>query len=290
MSLNDGKKILRAKRVKRIGIIVASVSAGAIAVILLGTLLRGGTNTDGYVIKLDNAEKANHFTMSSDEGGKASTILNGEPVNGIYPTSANTIESYIDSLSSETTGGSRNMVHPSREGYYAAVVYTLYLNNTSVDEEQKLAYEVHLDNYVGPTNGARGPLDYARIAIFTSIVGDSASENVTYFGAASNREGLGNELGNDNTREAITGREQGDDGSGHTIRKSSYSGKSSDKYCINFKTGEQSDLLVQEELTIPQGKSMKFTFVHYWEGTDFDCGSYEPDTSTILMSLHFGVL
>ena len=83
MSLNDGKKILRAKRVKKIGIIVASVSAGAIAVILLGTLLRGGTNTDGYVIKLDNAEKANHFTMSNDEGGKASTILNGEPVTGI---------------------------------------------------------------------------------------------------------------------------------------------------------------------------------------------------------------
>ncbi len=290
MGIQQGKNIVNSRKLKKAGIIVASVSASIIVVIMMLAIFKNGSN-GGFTIKIDNPSKDNHVTMSTDAGGKNNTVLlAGEPVNKMYPTTAQSVEEYLSTFTLDNIGGPNNMKdpNPSRPDYYNAVVYTVFLSNYSETEDQKLTYEVHLNGYVAPENGAQNTLDYMRVLVQTSTSNSLTNDQSTTYFARRNNSNLGTVVAEDDYREAVSAYSKVINDANKTVRQSDYQGLSSDGYCVNFQENENNDVIISQDLIIKPKETMRFTFVSYLEGKDPDCKSYAPDSTVLLMSLHFG--
>ncbi len=292
MSVYDGKKIVSARRMKRAGLIIALIAVAGITVAILFAIFQRGGGSSGFTVKIDNPSKDVHFQMQETVNGNASNILSGEPISKIYPASARNIEAYVSSFSDEELGGSKNMIDTNEsraeQGFYNALVYTVYLSNTSMDKEQEFAYEVKLDKYNRPSNDAYGTFDYLRVAIQTSIL-ESNEMNTSYFALASST-GYGTLEGLEDNRECVSEYENTVNDDNLTVRKPTYIGLSKDGYCESFISDKENEAIVRQELKIPANKTMRFTFISYLEGADYDCRGIPPENSMVLMSLHFGVL
>ena len=293
MGLQQGKKLVNSRTLKKAGIITASVSASIIVVVMLLAIFKNGSN-GGFTIKIDNPSKDNHVTMSTTPNGNNSTILSGDPVKKMYPSTAEKIENYLNTFAVSDIGGPKNMLddNPNRaaENYYSAVVYTVFLTNYSETEDQKLAYEVHCNYTAAPLNGAVSTLDYMRVMIQTSTsTTDIAGGRKTTYFAMHNASNYGTSVSDSDDRECVSAYSINyDEVSSKTVRKSEYIGQSEDGFCVNFLQEENNDVIISQELIIKPLETMRFTFVSYLEGKDPDCKSYAPDSSVLLMSLHFG--
>ena len=66
-----------------------------------------------------------------------------------------------------------------------------------------------------------------------------------------------------------------------------------DGYCTEFnELSETNKTLVNDNSTsfvINEGKTLRFTYVAYFEGNDMDCHGSIPAESYLHLSLHFGV-
>ena len=293
MGLQQGKKIVNSRMLKKAGIITASLSASIIVVIMMLAIFKNGSN-GGFTIKIDNPSKDNHVTMSTSPDGTNSTLLSGQPVKKMYPSTAEKIENYLNSFTLSSICGPQNMLddNPNRaaESYYSAVVYTVFLTNYSDTEDQKLAYEVHCNYTAAPLNGAVSTIDYMRVMVQTSTsANDIAGGRKTTYFAMHNASNYGTPVSDNDDRECVSAYSQSyDEESNKTVRKTEYIGQSEDGYCVNYLQEENNDVIISQELIIKPKETMRFTFVSYLEGKDPDCKSYAPDSSVLLMSLHFG--
>ena len=289
----DIKKIKRAKLIKRIGIIGAAVSGVAIVTILVISLLP--SYNSAFTLQIDPINDTNvssHFAMSSGRPGvdgeedvEYTTYLRGEPLTSVKTSEASNVEAYLDSL--EELEGSQNFV--DENDYQRAIVYTVYLSNTSSEEDQLIYFDVKLDGYNAPTNVSEDPLLYFRVLTQTSIVGETEFKN-TYYG---NRrtyqvDEFPNPDGSDN--EPISACHAALDGELNNVLVSDFSSAGNDGYCINFDDYRISGYLVKSaEIFVPAGKVFRFTFAAYFEGRDNDAGGNPPENSYFIFSVHFGV-
>ena len=296
MAFSDGKKIVHNKHMKKIGIITASAAVAAIAVVTLFALVKRGGNGD-FTIKFDSTNTVNHTVMTPSLDGDPAQLLIGQPIKNVKLTTAKLVEEYLKGLvDSKEMGGSQNMAD-AEEGYDDAIVYTIYLSNTSSTENQTLYYELVLDNIVNPSNEAVSPLLYMRNVVQTSVVEkNSVTEKdltTDYFAHAHSsmkEKDWGTIEGADDMRECISSysKVMGEDGK--TVRQPTYIGESKDGFCHNFLDSDNTKNLISESIELAPNEVKRFTFVTYFEGEDPDSfGSVTPDVSTILMSLHFGV-
>lgn len=291
MGIQEGKRIVRLNTIGKIGLIATGASVASLVTIAILAGFRNG-GTGGFTIQIDNPSTKNHVYMTTDPSGTNTVLLSGTPIEKMYPTNASKVEQYLSTFTASTIGGEHNMPDPneSRPDYYVALVFTVFLSNYDKNLDQKLAYEVSLDSYVAPGNGAQSTLDYMRIVVQTSTLdGDSLTRdlNTTYFGAPNNSN-FGTTEGKDDNRECISDWSQTTDGDSYTIRQSDYIGLSKDGYCTNFLEDKNNNILATDDLVIKPLQTMRFTFVGYLEGNDPDCKSFSPDSSVLLMSLHFG--
>ena len=300
MAFSDGKKIVHNKHMKKIGIITASAAVAAIAVVTLFALVKRGGNGD-FTIKFDSTNTVNHTVMTPSLDGDPAQLLIGQPIKNVKLTTAKLVEEYLKGLvDSKEMGGSQNMAD-AEEGYEDAIVYTVYLSNTSSTENQTLYYELVLDNFVNPSNEAVSPLLYMRSVVQTSTVTVKAEDNsviennlvTDYFGYAHSsmkEKDWGTIEGADDMRECISSYSAVMEADGKTVRQPTYIGESKDGFCHNFLDSDNTKNLISESIELAPNEVKRFTFVTYFEGEDPDSfGSVVPDVSTILMSLHFGV-
>ena len=295
MSVREGKKISRAIKLRRIGLIVAGVSTTALVVILLFALAKKGT-ASGFTVKIDNPVGENKISMSNSQNGKGTTVLSADPLKAIWPTTAEDVETYLkDNFTVSSIGGAQNMpdTNPKRPEYSLAQVYTVFLTNNSTEEDQDLIYEVHLENYVAPESESNGPIDYLRVLCQTSVVGDddllTHELNNAYYGLEAPLEAYGTFESEDDHRECISKYEEVQNAAGRTVRKPNFSSTGNEGYCKSFLQDPGSDVIVQEKITIKAGQKMRFTYVSYLEGEDRQCFTKSPYSSQLMMSLHFGV-
>ena len=291
MGIQEGKRIVNLRTLKKAGIIVAGVSATAIVTIMLLAIFRNGGN-GGFTVKIDNPSRDNHIYMTESLNGNNTVLLSGKPIEKMYPTTAEKVENYLSEFNVNDIGGEHNMPDPneSRPDYFNALVFTVFLTNYDESEEQKITYEVNLDSYVAPSNGAQSTYDYMRVMVQTSIVeGDSLSKSLdtTYF-ASPSHSNYGTTISGEDNRECVSSWDNTMDENSFTVRKSEYVGLSKDGFCENFLEDKNNNVLASQELVIQPKQTMRFTFVSYLEGQDPDCKSYSPDSSVLLMSLHFG--
>lgn len=290
MGIQEGKKIVKSKHLKRAGIILASVSSAALVIILMFAIFKTGSS-GGFTIRIDTLSEKNHVTMSDSPDGKSTTLLNAEPVRNMFTTTAKTVEDeFLSTFTVDNIGGAHNMEDTvsGRNGYKAALMYTVFLNNTG-SEVQRLWYELQIDRYVEPSNGAKDLFEYARMIVQTSEGLESLTNeaNTQYF-ARHNNEELGTTEGADDDREAISTHIKTSDTLGNTVRESTYSGMSNDKFCTNFNEDEGNNILFSHYVDIKPNSVLRFTFVMYLEGEDPDCYGKQPEDSVLLMSLNFG--
>ena len=301
MSVREGKKISRAIKLRRIGLIVAGVSTTALVVILLFALAKKGT-ASGFTVKIDNPVGENKISMSNSQNGKGTTVLSADPLKAIWPTTAKKVEDYLKDEKYfpkiSSFGGAQNMPEDNdvraKKGYSLAQVYTVFLTNNSTEEDQDLIYEVHLENYVAPESESNGPIDYLRVLCQTSVVGDDESINNelknAYYGLEAPAEAYGTVVSEDDHRECISTYEEVQNEAGRTVRSPIFTGNGGeDGYCTNFLQNPGSDVIVQEKITIKAGQKIRFTYVSYLEGEDRQCFTKSPYSSQLMMSLHFGV-
>lgn len=292
MAYSDGKKIVRNKHIKKIGIIAASVATVAIVVVIAFAFIRRGSNSD-FTIRFDNTAVLNNTKMFSSLDGEPSVLLVGDPIKQVKPVKAEEVENYLDELMVNGIEGSQNMPD-KEEGYEDAIVYTVYLKNTSDTEVQKLYYELKLEHLTQPSNDAVSPLEYMRTIIQTSTVNnevvDDTNMKTTYYGAIHSKDSYATVAGVDDMRECISGFKKVpfSDDNPITVREPTYIGKSEDGYCVNYMAEEDNDDLILEGLEIAPKETLRFTFVTYFEGRDPDCSGEPPMNCSILMSLHFG--
>ena len=282
---SDAKKIARARLFKRLGIIGLITTTGIIVTFLVLSLLPHGE--EAFSVRVDDSEKAakSHFSMvTSQNSDTPVTYLRADPMPQAKYTSAPKIEEF---LASQTNfEGSQNYKN-EEQTHQLAMVYSIYLNNTSSDEEAIVRYAVNLDGHKQPENTSAAPIEYFRILVQTEIV-DSHNVINTYYGhKRTSYLQIPNE--NNDDREPISIRDSGINENLEQILVSKFKSNGNDGYCKNFGNYELGDYLVDDELTIPAGKSVRYTFVAYYEENDLDCTGSAPENSYLLLSLHFGI-
>lgn len=292
MSINiaDAK---RKKLIAKLGFIGLIVSTLILVVILILTFFPRGN--DAFTIRIDTIDQAaNHFEMYKEENGSPISYASAEPLYRAGLAKAENVENYVKE--NEGTGGPKKYVS---EDYERALVYTLFLKNVSLTEEQELYFAVANEAYNAPTNeGAVSIIEYFRILIRSSIVGELdedgnqlPDENVknTYYGQV-HSDDLKNELGNDREPIAINPASRvkwlPD---GEKVTYSVFQSEGNDGYCQNFSDYRDGYLIENQKVVIPPGKTMRFSFAAYFEGDDYDCRGAVPENSYILLSLHFGI-
>ena len=295
----SGKSIARMRLLKKIGIIGLSVTSIAVAVV--AAIAFFPKSSSAFSVHVDNTgadqKKNAHFTMTQngEDGEKPKTYLSGKAVPNMFTTTASRLEGYLSSL--EKFGGAQNWVEnvvsasdsTTLEAHGLALVYTVFLNNTSNDEDQGLKYNVDLDGY----KHIDSPIEYLRVAIQTQVEGSDEAPKTVYYGnprTKDKKEQFGTAIENDpetNQREPI-----GDwalEGLEDAVLTSMFQSYGNDGYCVNFNDYRINKHIVEGvDIVIPAGKQMRFTYCCYLEGNDLDC-DYAPEDTNFLMSLHFGV-
>ena len=295
----------RTRMWRRIAIATASVSTVALVAFVVISFLPQGNGA--FSIRIDNpyekGEDDNHFHMTLDEAGEHKPdspeyVVDNTPLDRMVPTTAEEIENHLKTFSEDkklqgndywcTTKKDEHGNDVADKGL--ALIYTVYLVNDSTDKKQELKYSVNADSYV--TTGESDILDYFRILIQTEEIGDSSSLKNAYYGRRHTNPATANyknEWGDD--REAIStyqrtwGAEQ--------ITAVFKTNGDKDGYCTKFnELNETNKTLVNDVSTnfvINEGKTLRFTYVAYFEGNDMDCHGSIPSESYLHLSLHFGV-
>lgn len=294
---NSANSYARSRKMRKIGIITASVSAGIVAIISLIAFLP--RSNDGFTVHIDNPEKPSHFVMKDSLDGASTTHLSGTPLTNTWQTEAKKVEEKLSTYDAETLKGSQNLEEKVEaldgETKTTALVYTLYLENISTSEAQPFGYYVNLDGS-NVKKGANSPLSYLRIMVQTSIIeGNDKSLNhdlkTTYY-AMHNEKGEGTIVNDNDDRECISEFKFTANESGKKVREPvftspSHSDENNNGYCVNF--NESDKIITVDKMEIPANKTMRFTFVAYLEGHDPESFTDVAVEANILMSLHFGL-
>ena len=275
------------KLIKRIGLIGLTASSFTLVVLLILAFLP--RDNSSFSIQIDKISEDSHFTMSnsSNAGASKSSYYKATPLGDAFTTRAEVVENYLDNLS--LLEGQQNL--SDSEGKGLAMVYTVYLSNTSSEENQKLYYDVNLDGHTAPSNATNDPLTYLRIMIRTKVVESNELAKNVYYG---NRIMRNPETDRTATtlihsdREPISSRKSVEDPMTHnTVYTHDYVSNGNDGYCINFEEFDTGYLVKGIELIIPSGSTLCFTFVAYFEERDFDSDCEKPRDAGILLSVHF---
>ena len=287
---------------KRIATITASVSTLALIVFVVISFLPHGN--DAFSIRIDNPTQRSedgedefhfHMTKTSEEGAKdEGTYIRGESLSTMVPTTAKEVEKYLEEkkqaseLNGQTNYISKQDGTPDR-GY--ALIYTIYLVNDSATKAQALKFSVHLDSYVEAEDHDYPLLDYFRILTQREVVGSEMVDNVYYGRKHTNKNApYPNDLEDEaeQDREPISTYKREWD---TQIISSTFGSNGNNGYCLNFyddQTGA-TPLVNAQEIVIPAGKTLRFTYAAFFEGNDMDCIGQIPSNSYLLLSLHFGV-
>ena len=139
----SGKNIARVRLLKKIGIIGLSLSAVAVAVIAIISFLP--KSSSAFSVRIDNntQKNASHFTMSASKDGSSARYLAGKAIKNMFPTAASRLEDHLKTIGNSETGfaGQQNWEEVVEEGQSEkglALIYTVYLTNSSDTEEQKM--------------------------------------------------------------------------------------------------------------------------------------------------------
>ena len=287
----SGKNIARVRLLKKIGIIGLSLSAVAVAVIAVISFLP--KSSSAFSVRIDDNKKTQaHFTMSSRPDGESTRYLSGNAVKSMAPTAAPRLEEQLKVIGASEGGfqGQQNWVgktEDNEDDKGLALIYTVYLTNSSDTEEQKIYYNVDLDGY-----NKAAAFEYFRVVAQTQIVGNDDIQTV-YYGNARTMDFRAkfntvlSEEQQDREPISLWGVQDVD----NPVVESNFSSNGNDGYCISFNSYLKSKHIVENaELVIPAGKTMRFTYASYFEGEDFDSDTAAPSESlSLLLSLHFGV-
>jgi hypothetical protein len=310
---NGIKKIKRLKLLRRIGLVGAIISSFTIIIFLILSFLPKGSSA--FTIKIDNPSNSNAVNLAmttSETSEKEINVISATPILRALTTKAQDVEAYLSSQ--EKLEGSQNINETiSGADYQRALVYTVYLKNKSEDTSKDLRvyYQVNLDGYSTPTNNANLPIDYFRILVQKQFTDSNEIENI-YYGNRRTSDNMNLDAGGYITdigqyvegydslsseekaqlqsREPISSRWfdiNPEDGK-NMLKRDWYS-SGNNGYCINFDAYETGHLVSDVYIDIPAGKTLRFTFVAYFDGVDVDCDGKKPENSNILLSLHFGV-
>ena len=293
----SGKNIARVRLLKKIGIIGLSVSAVAVAVIAIISFLP--KSTSAFSVRIDNTQRTqSHFTMSASKDGSSARYLPGKAVTNMYTTSADRLEGQLKALAQSEGGlqGEQNWVElvdsetgSAKESHGLASIFTMFLKNSSDKESQKVLYTLNLDGY-NKIDGENPPYEYFRVAAQTQV--DGSEEILTkYYGCSRTLDfqtQFNTELPeNEQDREPI-GRWDVQDAVNPYV-ESKFSSNGNDGYCVSFNSYLKTKYIIEDEVVIPAGKTLRFTYASYFEGEDFDCKGSAPSGASLLLSLHFGV-
>ena len=144
----SGKSIAKVRLLKKIGIIGLSVSAVAIGVVAIIAFLP--KNNSAFSVRIDDNQRASaHFTMSSSKDGSSTRYLAGDAIKDMRPTAAPRLEEQLKVIGASEDGfqGQQNWVGKTEEGEEnkgLALIYSVYLTNSSQTEDQKILYNVDL--------------------------------------------------------------------------------------------------------------------------------------------------
>jgi len=283
---SEAKNIAKTRLLKRIGLI-GLLSSGAIGLVFLVLSFLPQGNA-AFTIRIDNPTQNANFKMytnsnAGSDGKSDSTYLKADPMNKTKTTTAKEVEDYLGTFTEYE--GSQNFVTEEKD-HELAMVYTVYLANTSDTEDTSIKYAVSLDAYNQPENTSAAPIEYFRVLVQTEVDGEV---NNRYYG---HQRTMYPELPNqidDDTREPISDRSKGRDSDGNEVLKSDFSSSGNDGYCINFNDYTLNKNIVDDEIVVKPNKVLRYTFVAYFEGMDLDCTGSAPENSYLLLSLHFGI-
>jgi len=252
-------------------------------------------------------QNGNWFIQNQDTGIKASTNSSTEPVigeNGNWwigekDTGIKKADgSWNDGLNPlERINGGHNYVDAAKNEEYA-IVYTVALENTSSSEDQVMRYAVHLESHKLPSNSANDPFDYLRILVQTSEVDSTGAIDINkknqYFGNSISPDEFKRPITSacveDQYREPISSWKAIPDETGNSYAEATYVSETGQEYCTNFNNVDSTyNQLINEQITIPAGKTLRFTFVSYYELNDYEARGDRPLDSYTLLSLHFGL-
>ena len=303
----DIKTIKRLKLVRRIGLTGLAISVFVIIIILILSFLPKGNSA--FTIKVDNKSDASHFVMTSDivEPGSDPTAasipyINAPAIKNARTTEADVVENKLNTLRASgelkksTNISAADVLGEDKKGELA-LVYTMYLTNTSKTEIQEIWYQVNMDGYVEDPDSNNSPIDYLRVLISTFEIGDTSTLKNTYYANARTKEAMERYPYEDNPnddREAVSAvdyknipdLEESDPRAAYYISKKTklYEQERCDKF-DDYRTGH---IVSEKSVIIPAGKTLSFTFVAYFEGNDYDCRGRKPGDASLLLSLHFG--
>ena len=292
---NEAKKIARLRLLKKIGII-GLVTSGAIGLVFLILSLLPQGNA-AFTIRIDDptsTENSNFqiFANSEDASGSKNnkTYLSADPMPNTSLTEAKAVEEYLaNTIQSKELTGNDNFVND--KGKELAMVYTLYLTNTT-EEEVHIKYALSLDAFKQSNEDAVAPIEYFRVLIQTEEVGNKESLSNIYYGQKrSGRFDAQYVFDNTENRETISTPKTylGEDLKTHVTLDDTWNSPGNDGYCINFNDYNLTKDIVTSEVKIPVGKVLRYTFVAYFEGGDIDSNIRAQSDNYMLLSLHFGV-
>lgn len=302
--------------------VIVLITAVAIGVVfaLFALLPR---KADGFIIELDY-NKDVHFTMTDEEGEtQEKHFLRGDPLGNGWPVLTSEVRSYYDALKETPEGlhGSQNFIEGSNpvtssssnsasqvfdetttSSRNLALVYTFYLRNNLDGQGAPYRLTGRCDTRVAPTNDARNPYDYLRVALFESNVGE-ADDFVRYYGNANvQRQGtlIDNVEDFDDDRECVstaklTKRINYEADEERELRTPLYidkghgTGENGIGFCENFDNQTDFGLLFNYEAEIQPGKTRRITIVAYLEAKDPDCVGTLPKGAQLGLSLSVGV-
>ena len=284
---NEAKRIAKNRLLKRIGLIGLITSGAIVLVFFILSLLPQGSAA--FTIRIDNpGSTANsNFKMfanvsDAEEGKSSISYMRGEPANSVATTDVQHVMSYLSSID-EFKG--QQTYYDEDKTHELAMVYTVYLQNTSEEESLTINYAVNLDAYKQPDNTSAAPIEFFRILIQTELNGDVSNRfygqsRTSYLEVPTDCE--------DQTREPISWGKDRDENNELYI-KSVYQSNGNDGYCNNFQDHDLAKDIVSYQVVIPAGKTMRFTYCAYFAGDDLDSGGYPPENAYMLLSLHFGI-
>ena len=307
---SEAKKIAKLRLIKRIGIIGLVTSSAVGLVFLILSLLPQGDAA--FTMRIDNPaliENSNFQIFATEEQAQngsskdSVTYLAGEPMGNVGLTDAKAVEDHLKNNVSNFVGNT-NMVNES--GKELAMVYTLYLTNTT-EEDVYIQYAVRLDAFKESSEKISAPIEYFRVLVQTEEVGSPETLSNRYYGQPRSgrnpeyvydSDSLPNAEAKGSGREPIftkTYEEHIDDpetGKWQTVTHvlTDLVSEDNDGYSENFvdyKTNNNN--IVVSEVKIPVGKVLRYTFVAYFDGTDIDSYVRALSDDYLLISLHFGV-
>lgn len=286
---SEAKKIAKLRLLKKVGLI-GLITTGAIGLVFLVLSLLPQGNA-AFSIRIDNpelTENSEFKIFSSQESAESGsnkdsvTYLEGKPLSHAGQTDAKVVEEHLKSVTE--FNGNNNLTNDS--GYDLAMVYTIYLTNTT-QEEIHVKYAVRLDAFSESSETMASPIEYFRVLVQTQESGNAESLSNVYYGQKRSNKYPNYKYDSEDGREPIFTHTYGQDDGVHV--ESSYQSQGNDGYCLNFDDYRVTKDIVVSEVVVPVGKVIRYTFVAFFDGEDIDSYVRTLNNDYLLLSLHFGV-